>query len=88
MSSQIVRGALHAPGTLALHVGLYIARWCNRNHTGVVVIVVGAVIAGWESMHSDPLGLAYTFSNNLCTATSYNLVRRAGGGASSLPLYL
>ena len=77
--------------TVALHVGPYILRamLCNVvAPAGVVVIVVGAVIAGWESMHSDPLGLAYTFANNLCTATSYNLVRRAGGGSWSPPLHL
>lgn len=50
----------------------------------VAVIVIGALIAGWESLQSDPLGIGYTLLNNVCTAASMSFVRAAPGGRGSL----
>jgi hypothetical protein len=44
--------------------------------SGVLLIVGGAVIAGWDYLSSDGLGIAYTVVNNICTAISMNMTKK------------
>jgi len=43
---------------------------------GVAVIVLGTIIAGWETFSSDLLGYAYTMGNNLVTAVQLSFAKR------------
>lgn len=42
----------------------------------VCLIVLGAVITGWESLQSDWLGIVYTIGNNVFTAASMSLTKQ------------
>lgn len=46
----------------------------------VALIVLGAVIAGWQSLESDWLGLTYTMANNVLTAVSMSVTKRFSDG--------
>lgn len=43
---------------------------------GVVVIVIGTIIAGWESLSSSLSGYLFTLANNILTAIQLNFARR------------
>jgi solute carrier family 35 len=42
----------------------------------VMLILLGALVAGWESLGSDWLGLAYTMANNVLTAVAMSTTKR------------
>ncbi len=42
----------------------------------VLLIMAGAVVAGWESLSSDWLGVSYTLLNNLLTAVAMSITKR------------
>lgn len=44
--------------------------------TSVLLIVLGSIVAGWENLSSDYMGVSYTMLNNILTAVSVSVVKR------------
>jgi hypothetical protein len=57
--------------TILLYEYLWLSKVADTNiQAAVGTIMVGTLIAGWDTLSSDVVGYSITFLNNLCTAAS------------------